>query len=220
MSWAWYTGELADHLARAVAELEAGLRLEQAVHGLDHWDERALQQALAAALARDHEVAREVHYPSTAGKKRSHGARCDLVLSPAGQPLSRGEPLPGLCLPEAALWLELKVARQRRPGGARDARYGAQWRRNLVADLRKLAGEPRIHDAVLVLVVFTEDEATLARDLDGFEGVLVGHDVVAGFRQVRTVAIVDRLGHRTCGVAVWPTVQRAPAWSPVAHASG
>lgn len=209
MSWAWYLGDLADHLERAVAELEAGLRLEQAPHGLDAWDERALQQALAAALARDHEVAREVHYPSTAGKKLSHRARCDLVLSPAGTPLSRGEPLPGLCAPDRALWLELKVARQRRPGGARDGRYGAQWRHHLVADLRKMAAEPRIHDAALVLVVFTEDESTLQRDLDGFEAVLVQHDVVAGFRQVRTVAIVDRIGHRTCGVALWPTVQRA-----------
>ena len=88
MSWAWYLGDLADHLARAVAELEAGLTLEQAPHGLDTWDEAALQQALAAALARDHEVAREVHYPSTAGRKRSHRARCDLVVTPAGAPLS------------------------------------------------------------------------------------------------------------------------------------
>ncbi len=211
MSWAWYLGELADHLARGVADLEAGLALEQAPHGLDAWDERALQQALAAALARDHEVAREVHYPSTAGRKLSHRARCDLVVSPAGAPLSRGEPLPGLCLPEQALWLELKVARQWRPGGARDGRYGAQWRRNLVADLQKMSAEPKIHDAALVLVAFTEDEASLRRDLDGFEAVLVRADVIAGFRQVRTVAITDRLGHRTCGVALWPTVQRAVA---------
>ena len=57
--------------------------------------------------------------------------------------------------------------------------------------------------------MFTEDEPTLTRDLDGFEAVLVQHDVVAGFRQVRTVTITDRIGHRTCGVALWPTVQRA-----------
>ena len=107
--------------------------------------------------------------------------------------------------------LELKVARQWRPGGARDGRYGAQWRHHLVADLRKLADEARIHDAALVLVVFTDDEASLHRDLDGFEAMLVRHDVVAGFRHVRTVAITDRLGHRTCGVALWPTVQRGPA---------
>ena len=75
-------------------------------------------------------------------------------------------------------------------------------------DLRKMAGEARIHDAALVLVVFTEDAATLARDLDAFEALLVQHDVVAGFRQVRTVDITDRIGHRTCGVAVWPTLQR------------
>lgn len=208
MTWAWYLGDLADHLARGVAELEAGLALEQAPHGLDVWDERALQQALAAALARDHEVAREVHYPSTAGKKLSHRARCDLVLTPAGAPLSRGEPLPGLCAPEDALWVELKVARQRRAGGARDGRYGAQWRHHLAADLRKMSDDARIRDAALVVVAFTEDQASLERDLDGFEAALVRADVIAGFRHVRTVPIVERIGHTMCGVALWPTVQR------------
>jgi hypothetical protein len=32
--------------------------------------------------------------------------------------------------------------------------------------------------------------------------------VLAGFRQVRSVAILDRMGHRVCTVAVWPTIQR------------
>ena len=41
---------LADEVAAAVTEVEAGLRLEQAPHGLDEWDERPLQRALAAAL--------------------------------------------------------------------------------------------------------------------------------------------------------------------------
>jgi hypothetical protein len=30
---------------------------------------------------------------------------------------------------------------------------------------------------------------------------------MAGFRHVRSVDIVDRIGHRLCTVALWPTVQ-------------
>lgn len=194
----WPKHDLVDALAGALAGFEAALRLEQAVHGLDEWPETRLQGALAAALAQEHEVAREVHYPSATAPKRSARARCDLVLRTRGAAGAR---------PEDALWLELKVARQRTTGGAACPRYGEQWRRQLVADLRKLAADPRIRDAAIALVAFTEDEDQLARDLDGFERLLVRRDVLAGFRQVRTLPIVDRIGHRVCGVAVWPTVQ-------------
>lgn len=205
----WHLPAVVDEVAAALADLEAGLLLEQAPHGLDEWNERTLQQALAASLRRAHEVALEAHYPSTLGRKRSHRPRCDLVLSPRGRPLHQGESLPLALFPAAeALWLELKVAHQLRPGGARDGRYGEQWRRNLVADLRKMAAEPLIEHAVLLLVAFTEDEATLGRDLDTFEALLGTHDVLAGFRQVRVVPIQERIGHRVCGIALWPTVQR------------
>ncbi len=204
---AWGLPDVVDEIAAAVADLEAGLHLEQAPHGLDEWDERSFQQALAASLRRGHEVAREVHYPSTIGRKLSHRPRCDLVLSPRGRPLHQGESLPfDLCPAAEALWLELKVAHQLRPGGARDGRYGEQWRRNLIADLRKMTAEPLIEHALLLLLVFTEDETILRRDLDTFEALLVRHGVLAGFRQVRVVPIQERIGHRVCGVALWPTV--------------
>ena len=192
--------DLVDALAGALAGLEAAIRLEQAVHGLDEWPETRLQAALAEALSAELEVEREVHYPSaTAVHKKSARVRCDLVLRARDRPLA----------PEDALWLELKVARQRTVGGRVDPRYGAQWRRHLIADLKKLAHDPRIRDAAIALIAFTEDEEQLARDLDGFERLLVRRDVLAGFRQVRTLPIVERIGHRVCGVAVWPTVQDA-----------
>ncbi len=189
----WFLGGLADELAEGLAAIEDALRVEAAPHGVDEWDERALQHALAAALRRRYAVALEAPYPSTIGGKRSKERRCDLVVSAPDRPL-----------PEDALWLELKVARQRHPSGARDARYAQQWRRHLIADLRKLAAEPRIRAAAIVLVAFTEDEATLARDLDQFESVMVRADVVAGFRQVRAVPVIDRIGHRVGAVAMWP----------------
>ena len=38
--------------------------------------------------------------------------------------------------------------------------------------------------------------------------ILARKEVLAGFRQVRTVPIWDRIGHSVCTVALWPTIQR------------
>ena len=62
--------------------------------------------------------------------------------------------------------------------------------------------------AGLVLVVFNESTEILEKDLDLFETVLAQKEVLAGFRQVRSVGILDRMGHRVCTTAVWPTLQR------------
>ncbi|HWE00877.1 MAG TPA: hypothetical protein VG326_00605 [Tepidisphaeraceae bacterium] len=205
---------LADRVAEAIYAAEAELRLEQAVYGLDARDERALQTLLAERLAGYYEVNREVHYPSSVGRKKSHRARCDLVLSPKGIPLRLDTEAPGLfdapvyCRPDEALWLEVKVACQFREGGARHGGYGAQWRQAVVEDLRKMEAETPIHEAGLLLIVFNESDAVLQKDLELFEDVLAVKEVLAGFRQVRSVPILDRIGHHLCTAAIWPTIQR------------
>lgn len=206
---------LADDLAAALGSAEADLRLEQAVYGLDAKDERGLQAVLAERLAGQYEVAREVHYPSTKGRRLSHRQRCDLVLSEKGRPLwldSRPPTLfdpPNPCPPQEAMWLEVKVAFQFREGNVHHSGYGPQWRQAIVEDLRKMEAEPLIRHAGLVLVVFNESAAILQKDLEKFEDVLALKEVLAGFRQVRTIEITERIGHRLCSVAVWPTVQRS-----------
>lgn len=211
----WDFCTLADELGRSIRKAEDELQLEQAVYGLDARDERALQSLLAVRLAAAYEVAREVHYPSGVGKKLTHRRRCDLVVSPKGRPLrpdTAGPPglfdPPSLCAPADALWLEVKVAYQFREGGARHNGYGAQWRTAVIEDLRKMEADPLIHEAGLVLMVFNESDAVLAKDLELFEDVMARQEVLAGFRHVRSVPITERIGHRLCTVAVWPTIQR------------
>src|SRR4051812_34761425 len=206
---------LADHLGGAIERAEADLRLEQAVYGLDAKDEKAIQALLAQALAAHYEVVREVHYPSTVGRKLTHRQRCDLVLTPKGKPLRLDRNPPTLfdvavdmAEPGEALWLEVKVAYQFREGGARHGGYGPQWRSAVVEDLRKMEAESLIREAGLVLVVFNESRQILEKDLELFEDVLARKEVLAGFRQVRSVAILDRIGHQVCTVALWPTIQR------------
>src|SRR5688572_23163247 len=173
-----------------------------------------MQVLLAERLIPWYEVAREVHYPSTRGRKLTHRARCDLVLAVKGCPLKLDSAEPTLfdtantCDATDALWLEVKVAYQFREGGLRHRGYGSQWRQAVVDDLRKMEAEVKVRDAGLVLVVFNESQGVLDKDLELFEDVLARKEVLAGFRQVRSVPIVDRIGHSLCTVAVWPTVQR------------
>jgi hypothetical protein len=214
MSLRWDFVEVVDRLHLVLLAAENALRLEQAVYGLDVKDERELQAVLAEGLKKYYEVAREVHYPSTVGKKLTHRQRCDMVLTPKGKPLRLDSAPPtlfdpaNLATPEEALWLEVKVAHQFREGGARNERYGGQWRNAIVEDLEKMETEPRISEAGLVLIVFLESAAIMEKDLELFEDVLARKEVLAGFRQVRGVRILDRIGHHLCGIAVWPTIQR------------
>lgn len=205
---------LADALARVIEAREAELRLEQAVYGLDALDEIPLQTLVAAGLASSWAVEREVHYPSTFGRKLTHRPRCDLVLAPTGFPLRLDREPPSLfesptfTKPEDAFWLEVKRAAQFKMPDVRHKGYGNQWRQAVVKDLQKMEADPLIRHAALLLIVFTESETVVEKDLELFETVLAQKEVLAGFRQVRHVPIVDRIGHKLATVAAWPTLAR------------
>jgi hypothetical protein len=228
MSLLWDFSLVADQVREIFAQAEADLRLEQAVYGLDARDERGIQTLLAQGLGRYCEVAREVHYPSVAqisGRVAARPARvsdrlrCDLVLTPKGRVLAdRLPPVDLFSAPSAAemvvaepgeaLWLEVKIAYQYREGGVRHAGYGQQWRRAIVDDLKKMEADALIRHGGLLLIVFNESAAVLEKDLELFEDVLARQEVLAGFRHVRSVEILDRIGHHLCTAALWPTVQR------------
>jgi hypothetical protein len=214
----WPTDQVADAVGDALAKAEADLRLEQAVYGLDAMKEVPLQTVLADGLVAGGTcgVTREAHYPSDLAKKKPGRRRCDLVLTPPGRTLLQADDVDlftpaDACRPQEALWVEVKVAHQFAEGGRRHAGYGPQWREATVKDLRKMEDESAVHEAALLLVVFTADEATVAKDLELFEDVLARKEVLAGFRQVRTVEILERNGHTRCTAALWPTVQRGGA---------
>ena len=214
LSLQWDFSTLADHLAEVIQKAEDSLRLEQAVYGIDAREELALHALLADGLSAHYEVAREVHYPSSRGNKLTHRQRCDLVLTPRGHPLRLDSAPPTLfdppnpCDPADALWLEVKAAYQFREGNVRHTGYAGQRTTNIVADLRKMEAEELIREAGLLLIVFTESAEVIEKDLDLFESVLTMKEVLAGFRKVRSIPILDRMGHSLCSVALWPTIQR------------
>lgn len=205
---------MADRIGDFLRQAEDRIRLEQAVYGLDALEEVRWHPLLEEGLKKHYEVSREVHHPSSAGSKLTHRRRCDLVLSPKGHPLRLDRSPPTLfdpaepTEPERALWLEVKVAHQFHSAEQRDARYGSQWQKGIIEDLLKMDREDRIHQAGLLLVVFNESAEVLDKDLELFEVLLAQKEVLAGDRQVRSVGIWDRMGHRVCTAALWPTVWR------------
>jgi hypothetical protein len=204
-------------LSSFIASRERSLVEEQAVYGLDSLDELKIHEMLAAACLGAYAVAREVHYPSSAGSKLTHRRRCDLVLTPLGKPLRLDSRPPSLFDPpdqtdaKDALWLEVKVAYQFREGGVRHGGYSGQWRQGVIDDLTKMEADPLICRAGLLLVVFTESTEVFQKDVELFEDVMIRKNVLAGFRQTQSVAILERMGHRYCNVALWPTIQRGEA---------
>lgn len=191
----WDLATLADQIIASIADTELALQTEQAVRGLDMLPERGIQLMLANALSKHYDVAREMHYPSSAGKALSHRLRCDLVITP---PDGAGQPL----------WIEIKAAWQFREGGLRHRGYSSAWRTRTVQDLRKMQSEPGIQDAMFLLVVFCDSDETLQKDLAQFGALLYGADLLAGHGHTRQISIQDRIGHNVCCIALWPIVQK------------
>jgi hypothetical protein len=182
--------ELADVLAAGLARAAAALDLEQAVRGLDACRELELHPILQAAL-RDagHEVRPEVRFPrDQLQRKRSAGSRCDLVVVEHEQP---------------TIWLEVKVVAQFRELGPNRA-YASALQHPVWRDVRKLASDPAIERAAVILVLFTSDDEVATHDLE----VWVRRAILAGLhlwpRHQRSLPLADRLGHRVCTVAVFP----------------
>jgi hypothetical protein len=201
-------------VAGGIAEIEAGLCQEQAVYGLDSRDEVSLHGTLESILARHASVAREVHFPASAGRKRTHRRRCDLVLTPSGRPLRRDTVPPTLfdppdsVGPEQALWLEVKLATQFRAPDVHDPGYASKWRQQVSEDLRKVESDDSIRSAMLMLILFTSDSVAASAGIEQFENDLARAGLLAGFRASKGVNILNRIGHRLCTIALWPTISR------------
>lgn len=211
----WIWEDLADALAEGLRTASAEVELEQAVRGLDSRSELELHPVLHDALrARGYGVTPEVRFPREQLKRRrSEGSRCDMVLTPGGKQLAEAASQLGLFDPrdtfplEDAAWLEVKVVAQHHESGPHRT-YAYALQHPVWKDVNKLAGDPAIRNAAVLLVLFTEDAAVAEHDLGVWasRASLRGLDILP--RIVRTVVIGDRLGNRACTIALFPLVKR------------
>ena len=197
IDWSW--SALADALAAGLARAADGVELEQAVRGLDAWGELELHPVLQAAL-RDagHGVFAEQRFPRDRDqRKRSAGARCDLVVTP-----DAAAPLDDAALADA-LWIEVKVVAQFQRLGP-NRRYARALQRPVWSDVAKLASDPTIVHALVLLVLFTADTTTADHDLDVWRARATERGLHLWPRVQRSFPIGDRLGNRLCTVALFP----------------
>lgn len=195
--WSW--DALADALAAGLARAADAVELEQAVRGLDSCRELELHPVLGAALREAGlGVFHEQRFPrDRSQRKRSAGARCDLVVTPdAASPLdddSLGD----------ALWIEVKVVAQFAELGPHRG-YARALQTPVWGDVRKLARDPTIAHGLVLLILFTVDAVTADHDLDVWCARAVARGLHLWPRVQRSLPIGDRLGNRLCTVALFP----------------
>lgn len=198
--------------------VESGLRLrfaqldqEQAVYGLDALDEIALHPAIEQALQTGgFGVHREQRYPDDRLKRQvSHGERCDFVLTADNRALvkehSRGTLFddPDALPLDEAFWLEAKIVSQFTSEGP-NRNYSAQLLSAVREDVSKLAKDPGILQAGLLVVMFVRENAVAEHDLNIWQDRCLQRGLPLGAPARRSFAITDRIGNACCAIVVYP----------------
>ena len=211
----WSYEDLADALASGLARASAELELEQAVHGLDVRSELELHPLLHAGLrAAGYGVHPEQRFPRERSlRRRTEGSRCDLVVTPEGLPLVDDAAQLGLFAPARAvaladaMWIEVKAVAQFR-ALAPNMAYAQALQRPVWRDVEKLASDPQIAHAAVLLIVFTADAVVAEHDLGVWAARASQRGLPLWPRVQRTLAIGDRVGHRCCTLALLPIERR------------
>ncbi len=206
---------IADAAAAALAAESSRLDAEQAVRGIDALDELALHPVLARGFAgAGFGVSCEVRYPAARGRRnRSQGDRCDLVLTPDGRELAAPDCEPTLFdAPDPvalhdAFWLEVKVVGQHGEGGPNSG-YSPELIAAVAGDAAKLARDPGIRHAGVLVVLFAADAPVAEHDLGAALGRAVGAGLPLGPPCRRLVPINDRLGNTVAATSLFPLIAR------------
>jgi hypothetical protein len=220
----WDYAEIVALAGTALQREAHRLELEQATRGVDALTELAIHPLIRAGLSiGPYTVLSEQRYPPGRSRKnRAEGERCDIVL--IDQPSEPGraaptfdhllDPLASGTLfgdrgadPLEALWIEVKVVHQFHlfDGGVRaNPAYSSMLLREATADVRKLAKEPGIGAAAMLLVMFAESLDTGAHDLKVWRDRCALRGLATSAPFGHRFPIADRLGNRACAVELVP----------------
>ncbi|MHC5115344.1 MAG: hypothetical protein ACYTGP_13055 [Planctomycetota bacterium] len=209
----WSPADIADAVEEGLKQRCAEIDLEQSVAGIDALDEVSLHPLLAAALeAADYGVHREQRYPADRRRRReSEGERCDLVLTPEGRPLRATEAKatlfddPDAVDVDDGFWLEVKSVAQFTEEGA-NRNYAPQLLSTVHHDVTKLSKDRDILHAGLLLVLFVESDAVADHDLGIWQDRCLSKGLPIAAPSRRTLRITDRLGNKTCVLALYPVM--------------
>jgi hypothetical protein len=203
--------DIADAIEAGLRAKFAQLDLEQAVYGLDALDEIALHPAIAQALTdAGFGVHREQRYPGDRLRRRvSEGERCDFVLTPDGREIAKEEArgtlfdAPDCVALDEAFWLEAKIVSQFTPDGP-NHNYSSQLLSTVRHDITKLAKDPGILQAGLLIVLFVREQRVAEHDLGIWQNRCLERGLPIGAPARRCLPFADRHGNACCAIAVYP----------------
>jgi hypothetical protein len=212
---------------------EAAFCDDQSVRGLDSLSEIRLHPLVETGLTHAGlGVHREVAYPTSNEfvPKNSARMRCDLVLTEkpgmvlydpiAEQKLleqATGTLFAGLAHeispervgtdPSDCYWIEVKsVAQYAYVDGvpAANSGYARELIKGPVADITKIASEPAIWQAGMMVLLFAESETVIEHDITQLVHECLNHDLPVGSPEIESFAISDRAGNTVCGIGLIP----------------
>ncbi|MEX0775911.1 MAG: hypothetical protein WD042_09390 [Phycisphaeraceae bacterium] len=207
----WNNADIADAVEAGLKRRAAADDLEHAVYGFDALDELGLHPLIHQAL-RDAGwgVWPEQRYPCDRERtKKSHGKRCDVVLTPSPDLPLRDPDLRGTLFdsrpatdPEEAYWLEIKsVAQFERTGPFR--RYSAEMLAPVAEDIRKIWNDNLLRHGGLLLLLFTIDQALAEHDVLAWHTRCMDRGYPVSAPALRGFAINDRIGNGWCTMALF-----------------
>jgi hypothetical protein len=137
-------------------------------------------------------------------RRAAAGTLFESVVGPA---VVQGAPPADTVGPGDVYWLELKVVSQFAltagvlgPNGA----YAAQLVGGVTRDAAKLARDPMIDHAGVLLVLFAADEATASHDVNALLHRCLDRGVPIGAPESRVFGITDRMGNTVCCTTLVP----------------
>jgi len=207
----WCVDDIADAIAEGLIRHVEADRAAQSVRGIDALDEVSLHPILADSLRHaGFGVHREQRYISArATRSRSEGRRCDLVLTPDARPLQDPRAAATLfddpqAVPlEEAFWLEVKTVAQYTEMGPNQS-WSSDILETVRADVTKLANDPNIFHAGLLIVLWVESVEVAEHDLGIWQDRCLDKRLPIAAPAQQTFPIQDRLGNAHCVLRVYP----------------
>ena len=229
----WHFDDILELIEQALRLENTVLETEQSVRGLDALKETGLHPLIAQAFtSSSHICLREVYFPSTqknlpGGNQRD---RCDFTLLPAGKKslfdpvdahkqlvqarntLFQGiatepEPADDQAAPHECLWIETKMISQTRyidGVPVPNSSYSQDMITGPSEDVIKLAADPHIQHAAVLVVVFSAEATTGPHDLNLTVSKMIERDLPVRIPEMRTFPIRDIAGNAWCTLGLVP----------------
>ncbi|HAI13768.1 MAG TPA: hypothetical protein DCM28_18825 [Phycisphaerales bacterium] len=208
----WSIAEIADAVEKGLKQQAQNDDVEQAVYGFDHHDELGLHPIVQDAIKQaGFGIIPEQRYPDDWHKrKKTHGQRCDIVLTPTPEIAQLREPdlkgtlfdSTGLIDAEEAYWLEIKSVAQFEIDGP-FRRYTSELLSPVAKDVKKIWKDSRIFHGGLLLILFTENKEVGDHDINVWHTRCLDRGYPIGLPAVRNFPITNRIGNGHCHIGLF-----------------